>query len=62
MNKELSAKTNISHYRIVSKIGAGGMDKVFPAKDTKLDRQVTLKILPPEFAEDAETNESAGIT
>jgi serine/threonine protein kinase len=46
----LLPNTSLSHYRIVSKIGAGGMDEVYLAQDTKLDRKVTLKILPADVA------------
>ena len=52
MDKTLSPDTNLSHYRIISRIGAGGMGEVYLAQDTKLDRKVALKILHGELATD----------
>ena len=40
------------HYRVIAQIGAGGMGEVYLAFDTKLDREVALKVVPKEFAAD----------
>ncbi|MGI8918613.1 MAG: protein kinase domain-containing protein [Pyrinomonadaceae bacterium] len=52
MDKDLASGAFLSHYRIVSKIGEGGMGEVYLAQDMKLDRKVALKILPSDVATD----------
>ena len=44
---------SIAHYRILAKIGAGGMGEVYRAQDTRLRRDVAPKVLPEAFARDA---------
>ncbi|MFN7992884.1 MAG: protein kinase [Bryobacteraceae bacterium] len=52
MPDSLSAGSLLGHYRVVSRLGAGGMGEVYLAQDLNLDRPVALKVLFPEVAHD----------
>jgi serine/threonine protein kinase len=50
----LAAKTKLGPYEVVSPLGAGGMGEVYRARDTRLGRDVAVKVLPDSFASDAD--------
>jgi serine/threonine protein kinase len=50
----LTAGTSLGPYEIIAPLGAGGMGEVYRARDTKLNRDVAIKVLPDSFANDAE--------
>ncbi|MFA6958408.1 MAG: protein kinase [Thermoanaerobaculia bacterium] len=51
---QLTSGTKLAHYEIAAAIGKGGMGEVYRAKDTRLGRDVAIKLLPEEFTRDAE--------
>ena len=48
----LEIGSRLGHYSVTAKIGEGGMGEVYRARDTKLDRDVALKVLPQAFTDD----------
>ena len=53
----LDAGARLGPYEIVAPIGAGGMDEVYRARDTRLDRTVAIKVLPESLAADPQLRE-----
>jgi len=51
---EITSGSRLGPYEVVSPLGAGGMGEVWKARDTRLERSVAIKVLPAEFAENAQ--------
>jgi len=47
-----NSKQTLGPYEVIAPLGAGGMGEVFRARDTRLNREVAIKVLPKEFASD----------
>jgi serine/threonine protein kinase/tetratricopeptide (TPR) repeat protein len=52
--RQVQPGTRLGPYEVTARIGAGGMGEVYKARDTRLGRDVAIKVLPPNFAADAE--------
>src|SRR4029079_11762558 len=50
----ITAGTRLGPYEVLAPLGAGGMGEVWSARDTRLERSVAIKVLPANFAEDAQ--------
>src|SRR5215510_7459281 len=50
----IAADSSFGHYQVLAPLGAGGMGEVWRARDTRLDRDVAIKLLAAEFAKDAD--------
>ena len=54
MGRTLQPEDIIAHYQVIGPLGAGGMGEVYLAHDTRLDRDVDLKVLPSEVVRSEE--------